>query len=906
MKKTSNIKRLGIKSIHFNKDDIIIEDSFKKNEIIFKTTYDDIDELNKATDQLIKDRVVFEDLDNESGFKIYDNNELSSTIKSVKNKSFINSVLYDNDYENNFYVQIYNNLNDLRRIISSYLNDVIYSLNITLNKDDSFQSFDRIGMLVSNVELKNYGNDKNPRSRLIQDTLIPFYFSLKEFNPSKDFYDANSFDFDSRDFKNVFFKRENALLQDICSCKLSKEQMKLIGIKDNVISEFEDGRSVPIHLIVKKINWKNFKNEAIIKFIYSIVRVYDELRLLSSLRQYVVHNQLIKIDYFKDKAQQDINSFIKSFVKVNNKLILILNEYSKDNNKNIKIQDFLNYLLYDESKNLGISIKKVSELVYEEMNFDDISKDLLTEFKTKFLTVLRFLLVLEYKKNNKEYIELKQASDEDEKKKVYIKIKNELMKGININSLINTILKYLGKVEIKADYIKADSIRLNNDFYPLLYSFSSYLPNKEANSMFSDIITKLESINDLMVLISKYNEKTINKIDFINDNPELNNNIWYDFINLEYDKDDLYILKSLRNKAKADKKDIKASDFDEVINSFRFGKDKTIESYKNELLKDESGKIIEGKKKKKATVYPLKQLLRNNVFVSKYYQYIKKYTKPRVCKMFTTNKSIVRYVINKMLRNDLENNTNSQHLYLLNIYNSFRGLKENELKDSYVEDLINNLATFTLDDVVDSIFNKIAIDFKALISLYFNVSYQIVKGLIEVNSAYFLAFKEYSEVYVKYNNLKNDKGINYDLKLVEGYLNNANNSKSYIQIKNVYNQDYINNLKDITTNDLYKLYRNIVEHISLVSSDGLDELLNNIPDYKDKEISSFALYQLLLINRLKTRYNNPSFFSKIEELTKDSEIYSQKFVIFINLMFAYNPSRFNRITIEKYFNRRWK
>ena len=65
---------MGIKSIHYNKNNIIIEDSFSKNnEYIYDAEYVDINDLQKLKDlkknPRVKNSVNFNNIDSESGFE---------------------------------------------------------------------------------------------------------------------------------------------------------------------------------------------------------------------------------------------------------------------------------------------------------------------------------------------------------------------------------------------------------------------------------------------------------------------------------------------------------------------------------------------------------------------------------------------------------------------------------------------------------------------------------------------------------------------------------------------------------------------------------------------------------------------------------------------------------------------
>ena len=134
-KGSSKIKRLGIKSIHYSDNKVIIEDSFSKNvEILYDVEYDDIENLNKAininknNDERYVDLV---DLDDKSGFVLSGNvnsKKVKTEVNNVKNISYLHKKT-NLSLNDNFNIQIYNNLMDINKIIISYCNHVLYSIN---------------------------------------------------------------------------------------------------------------------------------------------------------------------------------------------------------------------------------------------------------------------------------------------------------------------------------------------------------------------------------------------------------------------------------------------------------------------------------------------------------------------------------------------------------------------------------------------------------------------------------------------------------------------------------------------------------------------------------------------------------------------------------------------------------
>jgi len=213
--KASNIKRMGVKSIHYVDNIVLIEDSFSKDvNILFENKYEDIDNLMNPEEKHKKNRVEFEDIDNKPGFYLESNvlnEELKSIVSSVKNTSYVSKKLYGNIDKENINIQIKHNYDDIRKIISIYVNDVIYALN-------AYEEVDRIGMLPSFIELAENREIKN----IIENTLLPFYFKLQEY--------SNVELFDERKFNAEITN----IINNNCSDKITDNILKSYVKKDDI------------------------------------------------------------------------------------------------------------------------------------------------------------------------------------------------------------------------------------------------------------------------------------------------------------------------------------------------------------------------------------------------------------------------------------------------------------------------------------------------------------------------------------------------------------------------------------------------------------------------------------------------------------------------------------------------
>ena len=643
--KTSNIKRMGVKSIHYADNIVLIEDSFSKDvNILFENKYEDIDNLMNPEEKHKKNRVEFEDIDDKPGFYLESNvlnEELKSIVSSVKNTSYVSKKLYGNIDKENINIQIKHNYADIRKIISIYVNDVIYALN-------AYDEVDRIGMLPSFVELAKNKEIKN----IIENTLLPFYFKLQEYS-NIELFDERKF---NAEITNIINNNCNdKIIDNILKAYVKKDDIKELLIinkkdKDLDLSEKVNDESsiyqiiknifyVPTNEFDERINFKGplkfynknkniLKNIPFIKMVFSLENVYDTLRILSSVRQFAAHGYKINISDNKllTRATNDINKFFDDFYKVNKKNIYIVNKYYNNNSS----KEFRDFIIYDKAKTLPISINKISNLILEDLTGLD------TEIKSKVALLLPFIIYKYYQKNypfifndniddkNKynDFIkEFKATIDKDE---LYLKKKEEIRKKIDLNKLIKLINDNIKKKDKDFNIEKNElttNINISNEL-KLLYVFSIYLPKKEANSLFSNLITKLNSINDLVKLVKKFKA-----FDIALDNELINDEKYKSFFNFEnaiksdelyfYEYDNLNLLKSLRNKQDSVKKlkgEITSKDLKNIFNSFENSL-YDFKDFDSDLNKDEKGNKVTNKKLKK--VKPLKQFLRNQVYSSK-------------------------------------------------------------------------------------------------------------------------------------------------------------------------------------------------------------------------------------------------------------------------------------------------
>lgn len=934
MKKTKNSKRIGVKSIHYNNNNIYIQDSFSKDiKLLYDVEYNNINKLrtvkNIEKPDNLENIAQFENIENKKGFeltKTIHDKELKSKIETVKNISYLQSLKEITD-TNNFEIQIYNNYEDIKKILGAYCNHVVYKLDSLVHartRNISTFYFDLVGTAISSRDLTKVRNKYKEK--------YEEYLRKKAENSKSKPTSLNPQDFEKQ-------------LDELVSV-LEGFGIKFNKKKTDATATFTDkkpnfgifgGNLDVLHTLLGDDNAKDELTEdendtdEILATDENKRLAYDYIRMLAYIRNFSMHSAVLdnKTSKLLEQVKKDILGYKEKFIKSNTKYIFALKDiYPNDYNI---IQDYFEYTTFGEKKNLGLSTDKISKQVTAKLNLNSlhIDKTKMAEFLNKFKTILTFDI---YRFFNNDTLkekcirELKECEKKEDKESLYEKYaeKYKLHQNSFIYTLQTKLPKYLGEYEnendsdVKIDFNIDEYIK--NDFLNAIYLFSIFLNKKEANSMFAEIINKIDSINELL-LLSKKTGAEINSKTFASFEKTIPLNSNFNVMLTQ-----LQLLRNLRLRklgatAKEKKSNIKTDEYKDMFNCFN-SVAYTFDSFMNDLRKGEDGKEIKpfkGKNGKFVTPKikkPLKNIFRNSVYDSKYYQYLSTYTNTAICKQIMSNKTIVKFVLCNILgvnpRNELigKFNIDKEHEGMLKLLSTaYHGYRRDGITDkdkaylitpNNVSELVEVLSTFTIDKLAASIFDNTKQDFNylSILKLYFMVCYLVVKGVMRINSSYFIAIQDYESIYKILNPNINDNETKFNFEVVDNFIKKAPNkkSRSYNQLKVLLEKEYIANYRD---NEEYlkllKQYRNAVAHCALLSDEKVWKTdIKNITSY-------FSLYQTLMQTKLKGLYSK-AWGNNFDEYFKlnDNKSYSTKLAIALNIPFAYNMSRFNNITIEKY------
>lgn len=978
-KKKSNIKRMGVKSIHYSNNNVIVEDAMTQDPtVLYDVEYDHIDDLGTAKKIDGRSRgasvVSFDDIPGKRGFrlgKVIDKARVSAEVRSVKSVSYAQQ-FFGITTDNNFEIQIYQNYEDIKKLIANYCNHIIYSLN-SMSKVDITEShtFDNIGTMpckafFENFDARNnhvddlkvllpamskvlsqYGvesSDKVRTKRTIASEIDCLQYIAKlRWSRIGEVRIDTSLESNVTNVLDRLYREHSRAFDVLCNTRAISISNEL---KNFPLSEYNFEKTHP-----KKIVNKWLSNQEVFKLVklelakedsYTIVQtpetevVYDYLRLLSIIRNFVVHNSVdmsnIGTLSLIDMAEQDLKKYAKGFSKNNAKYLNILHSMYKD--KSV-LKEFFYYSLFGNIKNLGISIEKIRKnIILSYGSGEDTVRDQdRSEYLNKYKTMLGYMIYRYYKANvdiDSIIMQLKETETDEHKEEVYARLADTFYttnKAV-ISNMQATIKQYLGKKETEMLSIDVDidiSAYVSNKFINLLYVFTRFLNKKDANNFYAQIINKCESIRDLKTLASNMGVR-LDSDTFANMRGVIpfDSDIGATITQLE-------VLRNLSvNSTKKTTDNIKQSiskgDYLSALYCFNLG------TYNKDKLEKDITLNADGREATERQVKPLKQYLRNNIVVSKQFQYLRKYSDTSICGKIISNKSIVRFVISDMLGIDLDHcdkdichliskDKEGMYRYIAKVYHDYRkpslASSSSDIDKEGVEYLIDQVHTFTFDKLVDNIFGRNKDhNYTVLVRLYLTICYTVIKGIMSQNSAYFVAMQDFDRYHAKLRLHHQD----IDLKLVDDYIKNATNkkSRSYRQLIALLKQDYLGatyddsgNLKTSDTkkdyvhsneyNTLAREYRNKVEHCELLSRKHLSQKCNVWTDPIENVTSYFALYQILMQRLLKDNVisvwgNKAETYFKLNP----NKSYSTKLTIAINMFLSYNMSRFNNITIEKY------
>lgn len=878
--KKSKAKLAGVKWIIKANDDVAYISSFGKgnNSVLEKRIMGDVSSnVNKDSHMYVNPKYTKKNYEIKNGFSsgsslvTYPNKpDKNSGMDALCLKPYFEKDFFGHIFTDNMHIQAIYNIFDIEKILAKHITNIIYTVN----------SFDR-----------SYNQSGNDTIGFDLNYCIPY----SEYGGGKD---SNG----KPNKISAWKKRENFI-------KFYNEAKPHLGYYENIF--YDHGEPISEEKFYNYLNILNFIRNNTFHYKDNDIELYSE----NYSEEYVFINCLN--EFVKNKFKNVNKNFISN---EKNNLYIILNAYGEDT-ENVEVVKKYSKELYKLSvlktnKNLGVNVKKLRESAIENgycpLPYDKGKKVAkLSSIKHKLYKTYDFVITHYLNSNDKPLLEIVEAlrlsKNDNEKEIVYKKYAEKLFKADDVINPIKAISKlfvekgnklFREKVRINKEYIEDVSIDKNiYDFTKVIFFMTCFLDGKEINDLLTNIISKLQIIED-------HN----NVIKFIAENDDA---VYKDY-------SDKYAI--FRNAGKI------ATEL-EAIKSIARMENKIENAPKEPLLKDAllalgvSPNVLDEKYEKyfKTDVdadkdqQKVSTFLMNNVINNSRFKYVVKYINPADINRLAKNKHLVKFVLDQI-----------PHKQIDSYYNSVCTVEEPSYKGK-IQLLTKKITGLNFYSLFENckIPNVEKEKKKAVITLYFTIIYILVKNLVNINGLYTLAlyFVErdgffYKDICEKKDKKKSYKDVDYLLlpEIFSGskYREETKNLKLPKEKDREIMKKYLPNDEDRKEyNKFFKQYRNNIVHLKIIAK--LSELTKNI----DKDINSYFDIYHYCTQRVMFDYcqkNNNVVLAKMKDLahiksdcdefsSKHTYPFSSAVLRFMNLPFAYNVPRFKNLSYKKFFDK---
>lgn len=785
----------------------------------------------------------------------------------VRTKAALEKQYFGRTFDDNIHIQLIQSILDIKKILAVHTNNIVYALN-NISRD-KFANNDPIGIGIFDLGR----------------SFVDFKSNPKHYDIFKKFIALDNLSY----FGDAFYRKPN-----------KKEQQK-----------YENKKDIPKK--VKRSEWE----------------IYDILCLVNELRQVCVHNtefgsassgyrpsniynfaseltQEAKdvLDRLYTAKLRELNSFEKNASKNNFSIIFDLLDAKSVGDKKQIAQDYYNFAIRKNYKNIGFSIKTLREAMITTC-CKQITDEAFDSVRSKLYGILDFIICDYYNKNlNHQMLLISQlrsvgkneAKAEiyyNESKQIYVALENKISTLI---SYCKKIVKERGKFPLsEADKLLVkeaiDEIVLSSNvsyFSKFIYLLTLFLDGKEINDLLTTLINKFDNIASFETVLKEQmgEVKFVGQFEFFNSCNFLNENnksvivLELTEINSFARMGEIEVFKKSAYKEAAYLLGTKLSDeeIEEYIDS------NFIDKTKLPKTRDKKGRIVPDAGKR--------NFLINNVLKSRRFNYLVRYADPYKIRKCIENEAIVRFVLKNMDDNIIERYFKS----CCTVTASNREEKVNALVDLLCNKMSIDFATNVNQKASEKDKNKQAK--RAIVSLYLNILYQVAKNMVYINSRYVMAFHSL-ERDLCLHGLDSKNYIALTEKAIEEKWLNKH-ARNYLSVN-------LNNCDSWAI----RIFRDKTAHLNAIRK--IDENIQGVTRIE----SYFELYHYIMQHEIVSTYNhkatNPNAaeeFVAIKDNTKKyislvegNSWYVKDFVKAICVPFGYNLSRYKNLSIDILFDR---
>lgn len=863
-------------------------------------------------------------------------------------KSAMEKNIFGAEYKNDsLHIQIAYNIFDIKKILGTYINNIIYIFyNLNRGKISANEQSrdDIVGMLYAFADM-NKQNDTDA------------FGKAKEFLRASEPYFVY--------FGDIFKKIKKDDGQEVKNDKISKNF--------DVLRMLSYARNLCLHGVQGKTDF-DMSDSALFNIGSCLSNQPELLALLDeTYSRYVT------------KLNNDFCTNSK------NNLYILRNVYAESEiTTDELVRIYYELSVVKDNKNLGINLVKLREgIVFND--FNEVLDKSFDTYRGKLYTVLNFILYNAICNNDalcRKMVEDLRSNQggEDGKEAIYKKYSKEFAKivGVKFTRAVETCKQEAGnkfKNAIVVPDVKkckyAVSAENTDYFVKLLYFIAKFLDGKEINELFCSMINKFDNIADLIETAAVCGSK-------IRFAPGSGYTLFYNSKNISMQ---LRVAKNLAamgfsakkksenaDKGKDDKKSDEATYSEALYLDALSLLGYDIVKYKNEngvVCKDEKGNPIlteqysrfrrdffetplmkdgnyvyeKYEKDKKKIDHKLRNFIMNAVLKSKWFFYVVKYNSPTKCRKLMSNTDMLAFVLNDIPETQIKR-----------YYKTVTGISDGNVEVPRMRSvLIDRLTKFSVGAILGDVQNFSEEEnkdqregsskekLKALVRLYLTVAYLITKSMVKVNTRFSIAFTTLERDYylAKGQNLqysKNDNGIysqshaldltkqfiEEDEKIVEAWKAESSKIAATISKDEAHKAERKaamrandRKLKDMHFSTRY--FKFIKEHLDTVNQNGWDN-----PEYNMFSLMRNNVMHLSVVNRMdefiggancKTYYGFYCYvlqrilFDKTSDSKKRQYInavhasgkYCKDLMWYLNLPFAYNLARYKNLSMEALF-----
>lgn len=671
--------------------------------------------------------------------------------------------------------------------------------------------------------------------------------------------------------------------------------------------------------------------------------VYHILTLIGSLRQWITHSTeggisrlwLYQLEDALSREYQETmnncyNSTIyglqKDFEKTNAPNLNFLAEILGKNVSELA-EPYFRFIITKEYKNLGFSIKTLREMLLDQPDLQEIRENhnVYDSIRSKLYKMMDFVLVYAYSNERKSKADalasnLRSAITEDAKKRIYQNEADQLwtsyqelfkrirgFKGAQVKEYSSQNMPIPIQKQIQNILKPAEQVTC---FTKLMYLLTMFLDGKEINDLLTTLINKFDNISSLLKTMEQLELQTTFKEDytFFQQSSRL--------------CEEITQLKSFARMGNpiSNLKEVMMVDAIQILGTEK--SEQELQSMACFFFRDKNGKKLN------AGEHGMRNFIGNNVISNTRFQYLIRYGNPQKLHTLSQNETVVKFVLSRIAKNQRVQGMNGKN-QIDRYYETCGGTNSwsvsEEEKINFLCKILTNMSYDQFQDVKQSD-KKITAEekrkkerYKAIISLYLTVLYQLIKNLVNINARYIIAFHclerdaiLYSSKFNTSINLKkrytaltemilgyetDEKARRKDTRTVYEKAEAAKNR----HLKNVkWNCKTRENLENADKNAIVA-FRNIVAHLWIIRD--ADRFITEMGAMK----RHFDCYHYLLQRELEyilEKSNQGSEYTKKSlEKVQQYHSYCKDFLHMLCLPFAYCIPRYKNLSIAELFDR---